>query len=218
MGAGQRGLVGNLELEGLGSLILKSKFEKLLIQHGSLDTGNIMYEVRDPWTAEEWQQWEAERRALAQSLVGSEARAQVDEVVAARGLDPELAELLVTQALALAKGHMRVRAAGALDRRVDDDGEAAMPVDAEALEEIASVLLPLRAAKRKADEVKDNDDDEAAEARRQLEVQQQEAWQLVCSKTRKAKRREAVGPYALADGAAAPEDAADGAARAIAIP
>ena len=88
--------MGNLELEGLGSLILKSKFEKLLIQHGSLDTGNIMYEVRDPWTAEEWQQWEAERR--------------------------------------------------------------------------------------------------------------------------KAKRREAVGPYAVADGAAAPEDAADGAARAIAIP
>ena len=151
-----------------------------------------MYEVRDPWAAEEWQQWEAERRALAQSLVGSEARAQVDEVVAARGLDPELAELLVTQALALAKGHMRVRAAGALDRRVEDDGEAAMPVNAEALEEIASVLLPLRAAKRKADEVKDNDDDEAAEARRQLEVQQQEAWQLVCSKTRKAKRREQI--------------------------
>ena len=48
--------------------------------------------------------------------------------------------------------------------------------------------------------------------------QQQEAWQLVCGKTRKAKRREAVGPYAVADGAAAPEDAADGAARAIAIP
>ena len=88
--------MGNLELEGLGSLILKSKFEHLLIQHGSLDSGNIMYEVRDPWTAEEWQQWEAERR--------------------------------------------------------------------------------------------------------------------------KAKRREAVGPYAVADGAAAPEDAADGAARAIAIP
>ena len=41
---------------------------------------------------------------------------------------------------------------------------------------------------------------------------------MVCGKTRKAKRREAVGPYAVADGAAAPEDAADGAARAIAIP
>ena len=69
MGAGRRGLLGNLELEGLGSLILKSKFEKLLIRHGSLDTGNIMYEVRDPCTAEEWQQWEAERRAASNASI-----------------------------------------------------------------------------------------------------------------------------------------------------